>query len=135
MAAMTKGRRVIERDGESVSHPLAAGAKIYGGALAVLDGGYLKPGRTAVGLKAVGVSTDDADNSGGAAGAISVTVCRRPAFQFANFAADLVGRPHIGGTAYVIDDQTVAATDGAGTRSAAGRIIDVDAAGVWIEFV
>jgi hypothetical protein len=34
----------------------------------------------------------------------------------------------------LVDDQTLAATDGAGTRSEAGDIYDVDDDGVWIEF-
>lgn len=33
-------------------------------------------------------------------------------------------------TAYIVDDQTVAATDGTGTRSAAGRIVLIEWDGV-----
>ena len=36
------------------------------------------------------------------------------------------------GTAYIVDDQTVAKTNGSSTRSAAGTIVDVDAQGVWV---
>lgn len=135
MAALARGRRIIEREGRIVAHPLAAAAKLFTGALAVLDGGYLKPGTTALGLKAVGVAEFDVDNTDGADGAVSVNVRRWGTFRFANAAADPVARSHIGGLAYIVDDQTVAATDGAGTRSAAGTIVDLDAQGVWIEFV
>jgi hypothetical protein len=34
----------------------------------------------------------------------------------------------------VVDDQTVAKTNGSSSRSVAGIIRDVDADGVWVEF-
>jgi hypothetical protein len=97
----------------------------------VLDAGLAAPGRTAVGLKPRGIARSEADNSTGAASAISVT-CDKGIFALVNDASVL--RTHIGGTAYIVDDQTVAATDGGGTRSPAGEIIDVDAVGVWVKF-
>lgn len=135
MAALTQGRRVIEREGRTVTDPVAANTKIFTGALVVLDGGYLKPGTVAVGLVARGVAEADTDNSTGAAGAVVANVRRWGAYPFVNHAADLVGRAHIGSNAYIVDDQTVAATHGGNTRSVAGKIIDVDARGVWIEFL
>ena len=33
----------------------------------------------------------------------------------------------------MVDDQTVAKTDGTGTRSAAGVVVNVDALGVWVD--
>lgn len=134
MTALTKGRHTPERAGDVISHPVAASTKLFTGGIGVLDGGWLKPGRTATGLKAVGVIQDEVDNSAGANGDLSCDVRRRATFRFANSGSDPVGRSHIGGTAYIVDDQTVAATDGTGTRSAAGKIIDLDAQGVWIEF-
>jgi hypothetical protein len=75
------------------------------------------------------------DNTGGADGAATVTV-RRGIFPFANSAnADAISRANIGATVYVVDDQTVALTNGTNTRSAAGRVYDVDADGVWVEIV
>jgi hypothetical protein len=69
-------------------------------------------------------------NAGGADGAVTVPV-RRGCFRFANN-GDCT-RAHIGGSAYAVDDQTVASTDGTSTRSAVGTIRDVDALGVWVE--
>ncbi|MCY1460857.1 hypothetical protein D9M71_784510 [compost metagenome] len=55
-------------------------------------------------------------------------------FAFANSAAgDEITRADIGATAYIVDDQTVAKTDGTSTRSVAGTIRDVDSDGVWVE--
>lgn len=134
MAALTKGRRTDEREGKTVRHPLAAGAKVFTGGIAALNaGGYLAAGSTAVGLTAAGVAEADADNTAGADGDVACDV-RRGTFRFDNDGTDAIERSHIGGVAYIVDDQTVAATDGAGTRSAAGKIIDVDDLGVWVEF-
>ena len=33
---------------------------------------------------------------------------------------------------YVVDDETVAKTNGTNTRSRAGVVVDVDAQGVWV---
>ena len=66
-------------------------------------------------------------------GEVRVTV-RRGWHSFNNSAgADEVTRMHLGQTAYIVDDETVALTDGTATRSAAGEIVDVDSDGVWID--
>lgn len=55
--------------------------------------------------------------------------------SYANAAgADRIDRTAIGKMAYILDDQTVALTDGGGARSVAGRVRDVDATSVWIDF-
>jgi hypothetical protein len=52
---------------------------------------------------------------------------------FANSTAgDLIANANAGATCYIVDDNTVALTDGTGTRSAAGKIIRVDSDGVWV---
>lgn len=140
MAALTAGRRTQQRAGDIISHPLAANAVIHQGGLACLNAaGHLVPGATATNLTCVGVAAQSVGNAGGAAGAVRADVRRDGAWRFDNDVANPVGRAHIGRTAWIVDDQTVAATagdDGAGnpTRSAAGKVIDVDADGVWIEF-
>ena len=45
---------------------------------------------------------------------------------------DAITLADIGNTAYIVDDSTVAKTDNSAARKAAGKIIDVDAAGVWV---
>ncbi len=130
MPALTADRNTPRRDGVDYVDPVAAGAVIYAGALVALNAaGYLVPGSTATGLIARGVAQESADNSAGADGAISVPVMSG-AFRMANDGS--VGRADIGGTAYIVDDQTVANNDATGTRSAAGTIKDVDSAGVWV---
>ncbi len=133
MAALTAGRNTPKRDGKDFSRPVAAATKLYQGALVCLSAtGYAVPGSTATTLTADGVARADADNSSGANGAISVDV-EKGVFRFVNSsAADAITAAEIGDTCYIVDDQTVAKTDGTGTRSAAGPIVDVDAQGVWV---
>ena len=91
-------------------------------------------GATATTLKAVGVAERRADNSAGAAGAIRVR-CRKGPHLFANSAAaDAIALADVGADCFIVDDQTVAKTNGANTRSVAGKVFDVDADGVWVDF-
>jgi len=130
MTALAADRDTPVRDGVYLEDPVAAGKIIYTGALVVLSAtGYAEPGATATGLLARGRAEEQIDNSAGADGDVSVRV-RRGIFRFDNDSS--IDRTHITGTAYIVDDQTVAATDGTGTRSAAGEIVDVDSDGVWV---
>jgi hypothetical protein len=118
-------------------YPVLAGAKIFKGSLVVLDGGYACPGKAATAVKCVGRAEETVDNAGLGNGG-KVVLVKRGCFRFANSAAaDAIAQADVGNTCYVVDDQTVAKTDGhAGetpaSRSAAGVIEAVDAAGVWV---
>lgn len=132
MTALTKGRNTPVRAGEQFEDPVAAGETIYEGALVALDAsGNAVPGSTATTLTARGRALEQADNAGGSAGDIDVTV-EAGVFRWANSSGDPIDRTHIGGTAYIEDDQTVSATDGGSTQSEAGRIVDLDDDGVWV---
>jgi hypothetical protein len=111
---------------------VAAATEIFAGGLIVLNAGVAEPGSEATDLKAVGRAEEYVDNSAGSAGDKTVRV-RRGLFRFANSAGgDEITLADVGGSAYIVDDQTVAKTDNTGTRSAAGTIEDVDDAGVWV---
>lgn len=134
MPALSGDRQIKRKLGESrFNFPVKAGAVIYQGALVVIDGAVAAPGRTALALRAVGVAVDRVDNTGGADGAKSVEVERESLFCFVNSAStDAITRADINAICYIVDDQTVAKTNGTNTRSAAGRVVDVDASGVWV---
>ena len=54
-------------------------------------------------------------------------------FPFKNSTStDEITRAEIGDNCYIIDDETVAKTDGSSARSIAGKIVDLDSAGVWV---
>lgn len=113
--------------------PVKAAVKIWPGALVVIDSnGRAAPATTATGLIAVGRAEALADNAAGANDAINVRV-RAGIFRWGNSASsDEIARSDIGSTVYIVDDQTVAKTDDSSSRSAAGRVWDVDALGVWV---
>ena len=134
MTALAADRNTHMKEGELIGVPVAANAKIYAGALVVANAtGYAAPGSTATTLTYLGRAEASVDNTGGADGAKTVMVRRKVAFKFANLAADLVTQADLGKTCYIVDDQTVAKTNGTNTRSAAGKVLGVESDGVWVE--
>lgn len=134
MAALAADRNTPQRDSVDFSFPVAASTKLWAGSLACINAsGYLTKGAVATTLKTVGVVQVTTDNTAGANGAVSAKV-RRGCHRFANSSAgDLIALADVGASCYVVDDQTVAKTNGGSTRSVAGTIRDVDADGVWVD--
>lgn len=132
--ALTADRNTPMKDGELISVPVAASVKIFAGALvAASSTGYATPGAVATTLTYLGRAEEYVDNSAGAAGAKSVLIRRRKAFKFKNHAADLVVQSDLGKVCYIVDDETVAKTNGTSTRSAAGTVVCVESDGVWVQ--
>ena len=130
MTALTAARNTKERLGETLDFPIKAATTCHQGGIAVVDAGYAAPGRAATGLVAVGVFTESATavSAGDATARVKIGV-----FKFANSAsADLIAQANVGADCYIVDDQTVALTNGSNTRSRAGKIVAVDADGVWV---
>lgn len=133
--ALTKDRNTPRRlEPAERIFDMAAATEIFAGALTALDAsGNATPGATATDLTAAGVAQEHVDNSSGSAGDKTVKV-RRGVFRFKNSAgADEITAAEIGSDCYIVDDETVAKTDGTATRSVAGKVYDVDAQGVWVE--
>lgn len=132
MAALTAARNTKERIGEVFDFPVKGSTTCYGGGLAVLNAGYAAPGTAATGLVAIGRFEESVANTG-ADGAVKVRV-KRGTFKFLNSAAgDAIAQADVGADCYIVDDQTVAKTNGTNTRSRAGKIEGVDADGVWVQ--
>ena len=133
---LNRARNTLRRNANTLPDTLepgvAAGARIYQGSLVVAVAGFAEPGSSAVGLIALGRAEETVDNSGGLDGEKRVKVSPG-AFKFKNAAADAVTQADLYGTCYVVDDETVARTSGANTRSPAGTIIDLEADGVWVQ--
>ena len=133
--ALTKDNRASKKKGNSVhSDPVKAAAKLYAGGLICLDAtGHAVAGSASTTLKARGRCLKQVDNSAGADGDVNVDT-ETGVFNFKNSAAgDLITIADIGNDCYIVDDETVAKTDGTGTRSIAGRIDSIDSHGVWVE--
>ena len=135
MAALTAERDTKKKEGDFRVIPIAASTKIYQGALVAVNGSsYGVPGSVATTLRGAGRAEETVDNTGGSAGDKSISV-RRGIFQYGNSASsDAIALKDIGKDCYIVDDQTVALTNGSSTRSIAGTIHDVDANGVWVKF-
>lgn len=134
MAALTASRKTARRSGDNLSLKAAAAKIYYAGALAARDAnGRATPGATATTLRGVGRVATTLDNSAGANDAADVSI-ERGIFRFDNSTAgDLITAADIGNDCYIVDDQTVAKTNGTSTRSVAGKVFDVDAVGVWVD--
>jgi hypothetical protein len=135
MTAATADFNTPSRNARDFELPAAATKKFFAGAIACVSAtGFGTPGATATTLKAVGRVKEYVDNTSGADGAVNVKV-ERGCFRYNNSAAaDAIALAQYGAQCYLVDDITVAKTDGSGTRSVAGIVRDVDANGVWVEF-
>lgn len=130
MAALTGARNTPRRDGDVFGIPVKAATTVYQGGLVVVDAGYATPGRTATGLIAAGRCEETV--TAVAAGDVIAQV-RAGTFKFANLAADAITQAELFADCYIVDDQTVAKTHGGNTRSRAGKVVGIEADGVWVQ--
>jgi len=130
---LSKDRNTPRREGDMLYLPVAANTKIYAGAFVAVDAdGNAVPGSESTGIKAAGRADEFVDNTDGSAGDKHILV-RRGVFKWKNSAVDPITSSDILGICYIVDDETVARTDGTGTRSEAGKVLEVDSDGVWVE--
>lgn len=134
MAALSQDRNTPRREGDLIEIGVAASTTLYAGAIVALNAsGYATKGAVATTLLGLGRCEERVVNSG-SAGDVRVKI-RTGVFRYGNSAsADAIAADDIGKPCFIVDDQTVALTDGTGTRSLAGFIHDVDAQGVWVRF-
>lgn len=146
MAALTKARNTPRLGpGEqilgSVDIALKAGAKVFQGGIVCIDStGYGVAASAALGLIACGIFDSEKaaqpvlDNTAGASADLTARV-QQGVFRLVNSGStDTIAQADIGQVCFLVDDQTVAKTDGAGTRSPAGVIVGVDTSGVFVSF-
>ena len=144
MTALSTPRTTNKMDNgpspSSLSIGLKASATVYVGALAAVDAtGYVVSGTAmaTTGLRAVGVvalqegavPVAAITDATGVAGSTVVNIVRG-CFKFDNDGS--IDQTYVLSPAYIIDDHTVAATDGAGSYSCAGTIMKVDSDGVYV---
>lgn len=136
MAALASFRDTKQVNGLTRSKvDLGAGKVVFAGGIVVTDTstGYGCAGKTGTGLVARGIAQVSVDNTGGAAGAASVDVDNRPAWLDIS-GADPVSRANVDQPVFMVDDHTIAATDGGGTRSTCGILREVGVNGALVEF-
>lgn len=133
MTALTENRSTMQMaDGDRVGL-LGASQTIFQGALLMRNAsGHIIEGATATGSFGVGRAEEAVTST--TAGVTSQRF-REGTFRYVNSSAgDLIATADIGTVCYIVDDQTVAKTNGTSTRSPAGVVVDVDALGVWVRF-
>jgi len=108
MTALSSDRKTPHREGSEIEYKVAGGAKIFAGSLVCLnESGYAVPGADTSGFKFLGVAREQADNSSGANGNVTVRVARKGVFRFS---ASGMATTDIGAAVNIADDQTVAKT-------------------------
>lgn len=136
MTALAADRTPVVYGSEVIPKLLSIGAKAntltYKGSLVVNDAGAGAPGYAATTLVALGVAVEQVNNVGGLVNAKTIQV-ESGVFDFANSAAgDAIAATEIGKNVYIVDDATVAKTDGTGTRSIAGKVVKVENGRVFV---
>lgn len=118
--------------------PVYQSTKIYGGTMvAINSSGYAVPAASTPGLRVIGRAEDTVDNSSGSSGDLKVNVLRGT-FRFANSSSTgalAATNGDIGKQCYVSDDITVTRLSTGGTTPIAGRVIDIDSNGVWVDLL
>lgn len=140
--ASTGPREARQLLGNKHSLPMAAATTINKGCIVMMNAaGYAVPGQTALGLIAVGCALSNGygkwENTVaagfGGAGDMAVEYDEGK-FGFKNSAGiDAIADDDRGKSCYVVDDDTVALTDGGGTRSPAGKVARVEDGIVYVD--
>jgi hypothetical protein len=132
MVALSENKATKERATGDLEDVLGANQTIFAGALLMRNAsGHLIEGAVATGSFGAGVAVRATSST--TAGVTRIRY-QEGVFLFANSAAgDAIVQADVGAACFIIDDQTVAKTNGTNTRSPAGAIRAVDAQGVWVE--
>jgi len=126
------------RCGSLMPVPLAALALVLQGTFAVVNANGFAVASTDVGgadQSCVGIWDHSAENAG-ADGDVVACARRKQQFLMRNSATDPVTQAELGAAIFIEDNQTIAKTDGAGTRSLGGYFMGFDLQYpdcVWVE--
>jgi len=120
-----------QRAAKSVAFPVAGGATLYAGSLIALNSsGYAISAGDLASITVIGRAENTADNSAGSDGDITVTV-KKGVFRFLNSTDHPVSLANRGQICFVESNQAVATTGS--NLAVAGRVVDVDSDGVWVD--
>lgn len=137
-AATTARATTYRQDHDAVPVPyklgIAASTTLLAGTIWCKNAaGYVVPATTATTLVCLGRGNKSWDNSTGANDAFDVDF-EAGVFPWENSAGgDEITIADIGNLCFLVDNQTVAKTDGGSTRSKAGVVVDVIGTQVWVQ--
>lgn len=127
-------RNTDKRNGNDLYLGVAASTKVEAGHMgAVNAAGYVVPASDTAGLKVIGRIENTVDNTTGGNGGESVAILRNQAFHWANSATTPLTVADIGGNAYVEDSVTVTTDVGSTNNIVAGKILEINSKGVWVD--
>lgn len=112
---------------------MRASVTAYKGGMVGIDssGNAMPAGLLAGGtVRVIGVASATVTN--GAVAGVEKVETTSGIYKFLNHGADLVTAAAVGTNCFVVDDQTVALTNGAATRAIAGRVEAVESDGVRV---
>ena len=140
MTATTTPRNTPWRDCILTPLPVAKDERIPEGAIVCVNAdGYAVNGKADATLKYAGCAAETVDNTDGADGDITLNVRAKKAFRWDQDGT--ITQKQLLERAYIVDNQTLTATDGSdasaspakeATYCKAGTIIMIDGDGVWI---
>jgi hypothetical protein len=131
MAALTANRYTKHRDGLVSAQPVKGGSRIYKGSLVCADStGYAVPGADTANFVFLGIALEEANNIGGANGAISVRVQTLGVFSFAKSGS--ITQANVGANLYIVDDQTVALAATTTNDILCGQLEALDGSDAWL---
>ncbi len=117
---------------DQVVVPIKGGTTLTEGALVVLEKGFAILGTSAKDLIAAGVAKARFENPG-ADGDVYAELRQGVFLLYNSKGTDEIKPLHVGTMSFIVDERTVALTDGAGGRSRAGYIMQLDPSGmVWV---
>lgn len=133
MVQLTQDRNTPELLGDKREGTLGASQAIFAGAILMRNAtGDLIEGATATACFGAGRAEERVTST--TAGVTPIKY-KPGTFRYANSSAgDLITKADIGTLCFIVDDQTVAKTNGTNTRSPAGIVEGVDPQGVWVRF-
>lgn len=106
--ALTAAYEAKQKDGELITYPISANAKIWKGALVCRNAsGYAVAAADAASYALLGVAAESCDNTGGANGALSVRLYKTGSFVYGKAGAT---QADVGAAVYCTSDDTVAGT-------------------------
>ena len=118
--------------GDEVDLPVKSGAHIYAGGMVCINptNGYAYAAATVATYIFMGVAVEEADNTNGADGDITVKVRRKGVFLFD---ATLIAQTMVGTIMYVVDDCTFDNSTGAGTVECGILVKLVSTTSGWLD--
>lgn len=118
--ALSKDRNLVDQEGKTLAHPLAASTTIYKGALVMHNSsGYLAPLAAGAGNNFAGVALEHAENAGAAGAALSGLIQKEGCVELPGTGFT---QADVGKIVYGADDETVTVTEGTGSKVIVGKI-------------